>query len=125
MSCCIFKRILLLFILSFLYINLNAQFEYSIDKSELKQSRRLTIKEFFQKKRAERVDRNKKSAMEKLDKKTDAIAKRYHKRKQKKYVRQRMKESQKMANRVNRGKPSVDFITYMEFKIRRYYGRFF
>ena len=76
------KRFLLLFISGLLFVSLSGQNRYSIDKSELKQSRRLTIKEFFVNKRIEREERKVNSKMDRLDRKTDAIAKQYAKRKQ-------------------------------------------
>lgn len=101
------------------------QYQYSIDKAKLKQSRRLTIKEYFQKRKQKRIERKAVSEMAKIDNITDRIARDYEKEKQKEYVRKRMKESRKMAQRFNKGTPPVDFITYVEYKIKRYYGRYF
>ncbi|MDD2562673.1 MAG: hypothetical protein PHU27_00460 [Salinivirgaceae bacterium] len=119
------KRLLFVFVFGLLFLSLSGQHQYSIDKSQLKQSRRLTTTEFFEKKRNQLDERKAISKQSKLDRKTDAIARRYAKKKQKKYVLRRMKESKKMANRINKGKPSVDFITYIQFKMKRYYGRLF
>jgi hypothetical protein len=120
-----FKRVVFFVILSAFSFGVVGQNQYSIDKTKLKQSRRLTIKEFFEKKKEQRVVRKAASEMAIIDRKTEAIAKKYEKEKQKDYVRKRMKESRKMAGKFNKGKPTVDFVTYMEYKIRRYYGQFF
>jgi superfamily II DNA or RNA helicase len=101
------------------------QYQYSIDREKLKQSRRLTVKEFFENQRQKRNEKRVASEMAKIDKKTDAIARKYEKKKQTEIVRKRMKESRKMAQKFNKGKPPVDFITYIEYKTKKYYGQFF
>ena len=119
------KRKILTIVFLTLALSLSAQQQYSIDKEKLGKSRRLTIKEFFQKQKFKRKARQDQSAAALQEKKTDEFAKRYEKNKQRDYVRKRMKESRNMARKFNKGKPQVDLITYLEYKINKYYGRFF
>lgn len=118
------RRIFLILVLSLPLIS-NGQFQYSIDKSKLKASRRLTISERIENFKQKREQRLEKRRIRHEDKMAEKLARKYAKEKQTKLVQKRMKETRQMAQKFNRGKPAVDFYTYMEYKIKKRYGKYF
>jgi len=117
-------RIIFILPICVLSLNVYGQYQYSIDKGQLSQSRRLTINEHIENYKQRKKERQKVRKIRREDRKAEQLAKNYQKEKQTKLTQKRMKETRQMAQNFNRGKPAVEFYIYMEYKIKKYYGRF-